>query len=332
MGKVSPSVLRGSNIGARLSDGRVLFSQLNFRMEAGRHAILGADLSVCTTFCRILAGDLFPSEGSITCQVDHRLFLASPAEGESERTIADELGHGAGVRALRKIRTGVVDPELFAIQAEDWDAEDSCLRALNEKGLDKYDLLEEMRHLSPDERALVQMAAIDLRRPDLLAWDQPTEQLSPAIRLAVLDSIENFNGTLVLSTRDQDLLREVSDIWRLAPEGLHHHHGNLDSYQDSLDSAMIAADEALMKAELELRQRRREADNAQERRRIQRDRAQQFADTGLPKLHRGNMKRKSQESMAKAKAHDSLKIKEAEALLRRARETRDQIAESFLLQ
>lgn len=311
-----------------LADGTQVFADLKFHIQPGKNAIIGPDRNSVTLLCKLMAKELEPSDGVIATPLATQMYFAALDTIESNQTVADELGYGRAVRAVRQIRNGSTDSSLFEIHAENWDAEDRCYNGLNSFGLQNIDLLQSLSELDPNDLVRVRLASLQLNTPELIIWDSPSENLNRESMKLLMEFLTSATGTIILGCNDVEVLKRVDHIWKLTPSGLKHYSGSYESYLQAQQDEFKAAAEELVRAEHELEHRLKETGQAHAKRLVRRARNQRFSDPCLPRKHRGNMKRKSQESLAKAKANDEHKVEIAESKLERARELLEELQET----
>ena len=68
-----------------------------------------------------------------------------------------------------------------------------------------------------------------LYKDNVLVLDEPTNHLDPAVDRALSEGLQRYEGTIIVVTHDQELIREVGTrIWAL-------HHGEPASLLGTLD-------------------------------------------------------------------------------------------------
>jgi ATPase subunit of ABC transporter with duplicated ATPase domains len=313
--KAAPVVI-GHNVGFRQADSSELFSGIEFTISRNHHGFLADDESTISILGQIFSGELEPSEGSVIRRVSRHktMLLRTPSEHES---ISDYLGATRAIEAKRKIESGSINDELFEILAESWDAEDRVRKLLCAGGLGKLKSDERVGSLSDSELMKLQLAQISLDLPELLILDQPRQQL--------LGSVCDFQGTLIVITNSLDLLASVDELWILDEIGLRHFTGGKCSYEDSAHREEAAANHLLAQAERDLARQIELAGNATARQTAKIEHGRRFADSGIPKTHRGNLKRRSQETLGKLNHRNHMRIEQAEERVRQARELQQNI-------
>lgn len=322
------TVLSAYDITLKRTDGSIVFSSLTFDIPQGIHALICQDERVSSLFCRVLAGEIEPTRGHFGKEQKPLYFPCIEAIPK-EATISDELGFGAEVRAARKVQQGSVDPETLALHAESWDAEERALRILGIAGFAETDLLSPLSSLPPDSLLALRMAMAMSHHVSLIIWDQPLKNVSETTKVKFFEFVHDYQETLFLNTMSSDLLRQVENIWKLSANEIRRYEGNLDTYLAIEKTELEAAHTRMLQAQEEVDRTLAAADEARARMQIRRDRSLN-ADMGISKKHRGNMKRKSQESIGRANSNFTQKIEKAEEALRHARDHEERLLSAMI--
>src|SRR5699024_5772424 len=96
-----------------------------------------------STLLKLLTGELSPTSGSV--RVDGRVYrLPQELLQLTAGTVADVLGIGTTLRALRAIEAGSVEARHFDMVADDWDIESRALALISRfmPGLDASGVLD----------------------------------------------------------------------------------------------------------------------------------------------------------------------------------------------
>ncbi len=191
---------------------RVVLQGLKFTLQPGdRLALLGANGAGKSTFIKLLAGELAPRAGEVTCAKD--LAIGYFAQHQLEQLRADDT---ALAHLLR------LDP-----RAREQDLR-NFLGGFNFPGT----MLERpVRSFSGGEKARLVLALLMYSRPNLLLLDEPTNHLDLEMRHALTVALQDFAGALVVVAHDRHLLRTTTDtFWMVANGAVQPWTGDLDDY------------------------------------------------------------------------------------------------------
>ena len=87
--------------------------------------------------------------------------------------------------------------------------------------------------LSGGEKTRLNFAMLSVEKPGLLILDEPTNHLDIESREALVLSINQFNGAVILITHDWDLLKmTASTLWVAENGTVQNYDGTIDSYRD----------------------------------------------------------------------------------------------------
>ncbi|PKQ19128.1 MAG: ABC transporter, partial [Actinobacteria bacterium HGW-Actinobacteria-8] len=90
-------------------DGRAVFRDLTFTLPLGLSGIVGRNGIGKTTLSRLAAGNLAPDVGSVM-RPERFAFVPQDLTLAVDDAVADVLGIGSTVRAVRAIEAGSTDP------------------------------------------------------------------------------------------------------------------------------------------------------------------------------------------------------------------------------
>jgi ATP-binding cassette subfamily F protein 3 len=186
--------------GAALHYGeKVVFEGLNSVIQKGsRMAIVGRNGAGKTTLLKLLSGKFAPSAGEV--KHGHHVQVGYYAQLQAEtldmgKTILQELEATAPDWPLARVRA-IAGAFLFTGD----DVEKKC-------GV-----------LSGGEKARVALAKLLLSPANFLILDEPTNHLDVASREMLLESLQNFDGTLVLVSHDRDFVGPlVTSVLEIEP-------------------------------------------------------------------------------------------------------------------
>jgi ATPase subunit of ABC transporter with duplicated ATPase domains len=171
---------------------RVVHEHLSATIRRGeRWCVMGKNGAGKTTLLRMVAGVLPPDEGAVTLGASVRLgYFAQQAldvldptltvEEQLQKEFAQE-----SVGALRKLAGA------FQFSGDDVD--------------------KKIRALSGGEKTRLVMAIMLLNPPNFLVLDEPTNHLDLATKEMLIESLRNFEGTLLFVSHDRAFLRALSN-------------------------------------------------------------------------------------------------------------------------
>ncbi|PZF67010.1 ABC transporter ATP-binding protein [Curtobacterium sp. MCPF17_047] len=267
---ISPSVVL-HDVSFTWPDGSVALDHLAAAFGRGRTALVGRNGAGKSTLVRLVTGQLTPTSGTVTTTgpVDHlpqRLadIGSRTADGglearpASPRTVADLLGVGPQVRALRAVLTGDATPELFDVVGDAWDVEERAGAALAALDLGPADLDRPVDTLSGGQAVLVAVAGIRLRGRPIAFLDEPTNNLDRRARATLLDMVDGWRGTLVVVSHDRELLEHVDEVVELRDGALTVFGGTYSAFEEHL-----AVQQAAVGREVRVAEQRHRAEKRQ---------------------------------------------------------------------
>ena len=190
-----------------------VLTQLNLRIDnADRIGLLGRNGNGKSTLAKGIAGKLVQFSGEVNFSSKLRI-------GYFAQHQLDEL-----------------EPELNAIEhLLEIDPEATSLKLRNRLGgvgLVQEKQITKIKHLSGGEKARLTLAIIIYKDPQVLILDEPTNHLDIAARDALVSALNEFNGTVILISHDQQLLAGCVDEFFLVDQGeVTRFDGDLDDYK-----------------------------------------------------------------------------------------------------
>ncbi|MEU9560458.1 ATP-binding cassette domain-containing protein [Streptomyces sp. NPDC048161] len=307
----------------RRPDGTTVFDGLSLTIGRGRVGLVGTNGAGKSTLLRLLAGQLRPSQGSVTISGS---LAHLPQNITLDTTLRVDRALGIAERrdALRAIESGDVDERHFETIGDDWDVEERALATLGSLGLGSIELDRTVGQLSGGETVLLRLAALLLERPDILLLDEPTNNLDAFARRRLYEAVDSWrSGILVVVSHDRELLERVDRIAELRTGSVNWYGGGWSAYQEAVATEQEAAGRTLRAAEADLRRQKRELEETQVKlARRQRNGRRIEAEGGLPKILAGRRKRSAQESAGKLRGVHEERLDEA-------RERREEAAEAI---
>ncbi|SEB75592.1 ATPase components of ABC transporters with duplicated ATPase domains [Streptomyces sp. 2131.1] len=322
---MSDASLICSNLSFSWPDDTPVFSGLSFTVGAGRTGLVAPNGSGKSTLLKLLAGELRPTAGSVTVE-GTLAYLPQSLPLTGDLSVAEVLGVDAVIRALDAVESGDVDEKHFAVIGDDWDIEERTRAQLDRLGLEAIALDRSIGTLSGGQVVSLGLAAQLLKRPDVLLLDEPTNNLDLEARHRLYDTLETWNGTLLLVSHDRALLDRMDRIAELGQEELRLYGGDFTAYEEAVRAEQEVAEKNVRNAEQELKREKREMQQARERaERRASNAARNLKNAGLPRIFAGNMKRGAQEAAGKSGQTHASRVGEAQARLDEAgRAVRDE--------
>jgi ATPase subunit of ABC transporter with duplicated ATPase domains len=282
-------------------DGAPVLSGLTVSFGPGRTGLIGVNGSGKSTLLRLIAGELRPASGLVRAGAEVG-YLPQAITLSTGRSVSDLLGITAARDALHAIEAGQVDQDAFAAVGDDWDAEERARAWLDRLGLARLGLDDRVEQLSGGETVLVSLAALFLRRPDVILLDEPTNNLDLDARTRLYEAVASWTGVMVIVSHDRELLGFVDQIADLSGGTVRIYGGNLAAYEELLAAEQAAAQRAVTTAAADVRRERRDVADAQVKQ-ARRDRqGRKVAESGsLPRIVANARKRHAQESAGRSR-------------------------------
>jgi len=301
-------------------DGTTVLDDWSGSFNAGRTGLIGANGSGKTTVLRLIAGDLRPTSGSLAVSgaVAYLPQTVSTAPGAA---IADLLGVGPQLAALRAIEAGSTDPCHFDVIGDDWDIgqrAEQTLRSLDALGsaLARADLTRPVGALSGGEAMLVAIAGCRLKRAPVTLLDEPTNNLDEVLRAAVVAMVRTWPGTVIVVSHDTGLLEEMDGIAELYGQTLTVFAGTYSQWRQAADVEQAAALQAERAAEQYVRVARRQRAATLERTARNLARGKQKAiSEGIDKAGRDKMRGTAEAGAGRARGVADDRVAEAQLTL-----------------
>ena len=236
-------------------DGAAVLREVHAAFSSGRTGLIGANGTGKSTLLRLIAGELTPTAGTLrhSGQVG---YLPQQLTLRTDAGVADLLGVGPRLRALRAIESGDTDPRHFDALGEDWDIEARSRAVLDELGLTTVELDRPVSHLSGGEVILAALAGLRLAGTDIVLLDEPTNDLDRQARHQLYDTIATWPGTLIVVSHDVALLELMDETSELIDSQLSVFGGPYSQYRDHVAQEQAAAQQAVRSAEQALKTER----------------------------------------------------------------------------
>ena len=210
----------------------LLFSDINLTVNNHeKTALIGNNGIGKSTFLKIIAGELQPTNGQISVETEP--YYVPQIFGQfNHLTIAQALQIEDKLNALKEILNGNTSEENFNLLNDDWTIEDRCNEALNHWQLNDLNLSQKMEALSGGQKTKVFLAGIFIHQPELILLDEPSNHLDIASRRLLYDFVQNTKSTLIIVSHDRKLLNLLNSVCELSKHGIKVYGGNYDFYKE----------------------------------------------------------------------------------------------------
>jgi ATPase subunit of ABC transporter with duplicated ATPase domains len=307
-----------SDLSFNWPDGASVLSGLTVSFGPGRTGLIGVNGSGKSTLLKLIAGELRPGSGVVRVGGEVG-YLPQAITLGTRRTVSDLLGITAARAALHAIEAGETAEDVYATVGDDWDVEERARAWLDRLGLTHLGLDDRVERLSGGETILVGLAALFLRRPDIMLLDEPTNNLDLDARKRLYDAVASWTGVMVIVSHDRELLGLVDQIADLSGGQISIYGGNLDAYEELLAAEQAAAERAVTSAAAEVRREQRDLVEAQVKQ-ARRDRmGRQVAASGsLPRIVAHARKRAALQTAGRSRELHSERLQAARDRLEEA--------------
>src|SRR6201982_2951635 len=214
-------------------DGASVLSGLTVSFGPGRTGLIGVNGSGKSTLLKLIAGGLRAGAGAVRPQGEVG-YLPQAITLGTHQSVSDLLGITAARDALHAIEAGETGEGAFAGIGDDWDVEERARAWLDRLGLDRVGLDDRVERLSGGETIGVALAALFLRRPDIMLLDEPTNNLDLDARQRLYDAVASWTGVMVIVSHDRELLALTGQISDLCCGEIRMYRGHLDGYEELL--------------------------------------------------------------------------------------------------
>jgi ATPase subunit of ABC transporter with duplicated ATPase domains len=315
-----PASFRADAVSWRAPTGLLVLDRVSLALAREKTGLVGANGSGKTTLARLLAGELAPTEGSVS-RAGAVALLPQDFAPLAHHTVAQALGVQEKLAALARLTAGHGRADDLSVLDDDWSISARVDAELHSLGLAHLALDRPVGTLSGGETTRVVLAALFLRRPDLLILDEPTNNLDRDARQALYAAVRGWPGGLLVISHDRELLGLMDRIVELSPQGPRVYGGNFDLYTAQRDAEARAARRDVTETAKQLRKARREAQAARERQDRRNSRGRKSRDkSGLPPVILNAMRDNSERTTARLAGAHEAKVGDARAALDAARE------------
>ncbi|WP_369937625.1 ATP-binding cassette domain-containing protein [Xanthomonas tesorieronis] len=301
-----------------LPDGRTLFSDLDFALDARHTGLVGRNGVGKSVLARLLAGQLTPSAGH--CRRLGRVhYLPQQIVRAAGETVASLAGVGPALQALARIEAGSADPADFDALGERWDIAQRLRAELELCGLGQLAPERPAAELSGGEAMRVALLGAWLSDADVLILDEPSNHLDRAQRMQLQRQLQRWPRGMLVVSHDRALLQDMQRIVELSSLGLRDYGGDYAFYAQCKAQQQQQALAELERCKYE---RRRQGDVLREQQARQQRRSahgrRQAQDANQAPILLGGQRQRSEHSAGKqrqqtAAAHARLSAQVREA-------------------
>ncbi|WP_455639560.1 ABC-F family ATP-binding cassette domain-containing protein [Parabacteroides sp.] len=288
------------------ADKEPLFQHINLTVNKGEQlSLVGNNGSGKSTLLRIMEGGLKPSSGEVVCS-SKPYYVPQHFGQYDELTVMQALKVEPKIKALHAIIAGDASADNFTILDDDWNVEERSLAALSFWGLAHIRLDQTMSTLSGGEKTKVYLSGIQIHSPEIILMDEPTNHLDIGSRNKLYDFIESSRATMLIVSHDRTLLNLLPYTCELERSKITLYGGNYEFYKEQKEITLTALQNQLGEKEKELRQARKIAREALERKNKSSVRGEKSSiKKGIPRIMMGAMKEHAENSTVKLKGvHD----------------------------
>lgn len=213
--ELAPPYLRLEDVSVGYTDVPVL-AKLNMVIgENERIALLGRNGNGKSTLAKLLAGELKPMNGTLF--KSSKLKVGFFNQHQNESLPADET------------------PVAFMSKFMPEQKESQVRAYLAQFGLEAEKATTMTGKLSGGEKVRLVLAKICLAKPHILLLDEPTNHLDLKGREALIDALNQYNGSVILITHDFHILQCVCDtLWIVSNKTCKKFDGDLEDYRKIL--------------------------------------------------------------------------------------------------
>ena len=200
---------------------RTLFDTVDLLLESGdRVGLVGGNGTGKSTFFKDVVSQAAWEHPVL--RIGPRIKLGYYAQEHEtlsgDRTLLEEVCHASGLS--REAGFAVLSRFLFGWQ----------------------DLDKQVGNLSGGEKSRLQLAKLMVSGANMLLLDEPTNHLDIMSRERVEDSLEAFEGTLLVISHDRYFLDKIAErVIELREQKLHNHDGNFTDYWSARKKALRSA-------------------------------------------------------------------------------------------
>ncbi len=250
-GSMTEARLTLHGVSYTLPNGRPLFSNLCCSFSSQRTALVGRNGVGKTVLARILAGELPPGCGGVTCAGRIHYLPQNPLASRPDLSIAALAGLSDTLLALERIEQGSCEASDYELLAERWDIRQQFRMQLERIGLPPLAPQTPASQLSGGQAMRVALLGAQLSLADFLILDEPSNHLDAASRTALAQQLQQWRSGLLLISHDRVLLEVMDSVAELTPSAINIYGGNYSFYREVQRQKNQNAQDELARLKLE---------------------------------------------------------------------------------
>ena len=220
--RLGKQVVDLEDVGVAYGDRQIL-DDVTWRIAPGeRTGILGANGAGKSTLLGLICGTVTPTEGRVKRGTTVRIGIL-----DQQFSQLAEIGGDRVREVLARTKT------TFAVDGKDL----TPAQLLERLGFAREHLSARVDDLSGGQKRRLQLLMLLLSEPNLLALDEPTNDVDADLLTALEDLLDSWPGALIVVSHDRYLLERVTDQQYAILDGkLRHVPGGVDEYLRLRDS------------------------------------------------------------------------------------------------
>ncbi len=199
-------------------DDTVILDHVHINLQPGsRIGLLGHNGAGKSTFIKLLAGELQAASGRV--ERSSELRIGYFAQHQLEQLHSEDTPMEHFFRESRRLGKKATEQELR--------------NHLGGFGFSGDKVESKIAPFSGGEKARLVFATLVYQKPNLLLLDEPTNHLDLDMRHAIILTLQEFEGAMVIVSHDRHLLRRVSDeFYLVADKKVGAFKGDLEDYRN----------------------------------------------------------------------------------------------------